>query len=183
MVPDWLGIPEGYVYSSLTYEPTAKLVVVELQSKSLGKAFLPTRLFVRRVDENDYTPVVNWESSVSAESVVFAQDGLLAAFNSSRYTSIEEHHVGANWNGVYLWRLGSGEVSCCVDTASLVVPEGFSRGWITKLMGFSAHRNQLYVQVGLQNPPAEFTAHYYLATLDLDNRSVHPITELKGTFY
>ncbi|HET7208998.1 MAG TPA: hypothetical protein VFI95_20650 [Terriglobales bacterium] len=180
---DWLGIPEGYICSNLAYEPTANLVVAELQSRSLGKAFLPTRLFARRVDENDYAPVVKWESNLSTESVIFAQDGVLAAFNSTRYTSIEEDHLGAHWNGVFLWRLDSGQVSSCVDGASLGVPEGFSRGWVTKLMGFSINRKLLYVQVGLQNAPTDFGVQYYIATLDLDTRAIATITELRGTFY
>jgi hypothetical protein len=180
---DWLGIPAGYIYSNLAYEPIAKLVVAEVRSRSLGKAFMPTRLFARRVDENDYAPVVKWESNLSTESVVFAQDGILAAFNSTRYTSIEEDHVGAHWNGVFLWRLDSGQVSPCVDSASVVVPEGFSRGWVTKLMGFSTTRKLLYVQAGLQNAPKDFRVQYYIATLDLENRAIATITELRSTFY
>jgi hypothetical protein len=180
MSADWLGIPEGYVYHRLAFEPTARLMVLELRPKSFGKSFLPTRLFMRRADDNYYRDVVSWESHLSSQSVVFAGDGLLAAFNSERYAWIKEKTAGADWHGVFLWSLRTDSVSCCASPATLIIPAGFSQGWIGDLLAFSPDHKDIYATVGLQKG---LRAHYYVAALKLATVTVEPITELKSTFY
>jgi hypothetical protein len=183
MIPDWLGIPEGYIYTRLSYESVAKLVVVELHSKSLGKGFLPTRLFVRHPEQNDYQPVVQWDSNLSSESAIFAGDGALAAFNSMKYRPAEEEFVGADWSGIYLWDLQTGLVSCCAKAEALVLPAGFSLGSVSELLGFSPDHKRINVVAGLHDSPNSYRVRQYIATLNLANQSIELITELKSTFY
>jgi hypothetical protein len=95
-------------------------------------------------------PLVDWENQLSTESVIFAANGTLAAFNSHRYGPISEERVSANWNGLYLWNLDSGDISRCVADGELIVPEGYSRGWITDLLGFSEDLKRIHVKVGLE---------------------------------
>src|SRR5690349_1291579 len=121
---DWIGIPEGYVWPHLSFDPTSGIVVVELRSKFFGARFLPTRLFRRGSEQTDYRPVVDWDKQLSSESIVFAGDGIHAAFNSVKYNDIRDDHVSADWSGIFLWNTRDDSVSCLTDPATLKVPSG-----------------------------------------------------------
>jgi len=181
MESDWKGIPDGYAWPRLSYDPTSGIVVVELHSKTFGAGFVPTRLFSRDSEQTEYRPVVDWDSQFSSESIVFAGDSTHAAFNSVEYTRLRDDQVSGDWNGLFLWNIATSVASCLVDRNTLKVPSGFSRAWPTNVLALPSDMRHLYCSLGLQRDDGRCS--YHVAAISLETRTVNLLSDLKATFY
>ena len=181
MSHDLVGIPEGYAWPHLSYDPTSGIVVVELHSKSFGARFLPTRLFRRGSEQSEYRPLVDWDTRLSSESVVFVGDGIHAAFNSVKYSDIQDEHVSGDWNGIFLWDSHVDSVTPLTNSNTLKIPSGFTRAWPTNLLAIPADMKRVYCSLGLQREDGR--AFYHVAAINVDTHAVELLTELKSTFY
>jgi len=170
------GIPDGYRFSGLLFNPASETIVLGLQS--VEETFR-RRLFMRHKDTDVYEQIGTPADNISYESPVSCEKHPAVVFNALTYTK-----GGGDWVCVYAFDLRRKELSICVSKENLVVPAPYSDGWIAKVVGLSDDTRVAYVKAGLEMR-YEHGANmdYYVATLDLQSGKLDLITRLKNTFF
>jgi hypothetical protein len=171
------GIPPGYGSPILLYNPASETVIVQLHS--VGSEFLPTRLFIRHKDDASYKPIGPPDDDVSFESAVTCDDQPLVAFNSMKW---DKSGRAGNWSALYTFNIKTQEMRACASINKLVLPEHYLSGWISKVIHLSGNGQSVYVSAGLKRPDQAQVEHV-LARLELANAILHPLSQLKDTFF
>lgn len=170
------GIPEGYSFSKMLFNPASETIVLELQAS--GETFR-RRLFMRHKDGDGFEQIGTPADDISYESPVSCEKHAVVVFNSLRYTKVG----GGNWIGVYVFDLGKKELSTCISKETFVVPAPYSDGWIAKIVGLSDDSREAYVKVGLEMRHGHgANMDYYVAKLQLPSGKLELIARLKDTF-
>jgi hypothetical protein len=80
---------------------------------------------------------------------------------------------------VYAFNLNTKELAVCVSEGALIVPEQCLRSWILELVSLSDDGRKLYVNAGIERAvPGGAQAHYYLACLDIAEKSLQQLSPL-----
>jgi hypothetical protein len=168
------GIPAGYSWKNLLYNPASESIVVEMAQPGTGH--LPmSRLFARHMNAAVYEPIGHPADDVSYESPVTCEKQPIVIFNSVKWTG-----GGGNPDGVYSFNLKTKELISCVAKDSLVIAEPHLRSWILTLVSLSGDAQTLYLKVGIEKPVSGGgLAEYYLASLTLLDKQLELLSQLK----
>jgi len=90
-----LGIPEGYAYPQLLFNPPSETMIVQVQGVD-DKVWRPTRLYMKHKDAAKYEQVGNPDATTSYESPVTSLNQSLLGFNVMNWEKAEQG-VGGNW--------------------------------------------------------------------------------------
>ena len=188
-IPEWQeqGIPEGYGFAQLLFNPPTGILVAEVYGTS--KVFLPRRLFWRHKDGEGYKPLGTPETYCSQESAVTAINQPLLFFNSTRFTQESAHPSGnwasGNWDGLYSVDLETFTIVRCASRETLPLPPPYTDCWITDLLCLSEDGKLLYLTIGMceMSGATRQNAAYYLAQLDLTEKSLQTISRLRAAFF
>ena len=183
--PEWQqeGIPPGYGFSQLLYNPPSGIQIVEL-CHGVSERFHPNRLFVRLKGAEKYEQLGMPEESCSQESAVTSPGQPILFFNSNRLT-IDGDRVSGNWDGLYSVDLETLTIVRCASKETLKLPVPYNDCWVTNLMCLSADGKLLYLTIGM----CEMTGStgreiaYYLAQFDMETRNLETISRLRAIFF
>jgi len=168
------GIPAGYRWKNLLYNPASDSIIVEMARTNTGH--LPmSRLFTRHKDAAAYERVGNPADDVSYESPVTCEKQPIVIFNSMKWAG-----GGGNPDGVYTFDLRTKELKVCVAKDALIIPEPHLRSWILTLVSLSDDGQTLHVKVGIEKPVSgSGVVQYYLASLGLADNKLELLSHLK----
>jgi hypothetical protein len=165
------GMPAGYRWKQLIYNPASETIVVEMTSPGppLG------RLFMRRKSAEAYEQIGNPTSDMSYESPVTCEKQPIVIFNSVRWAN-----GGGNPDAVYTFNLRTKELTVCVAKDTLTIPEPHLRSWILTLVSLSDDAETLFLKVGVEKPASGGgVVAYYLASLSLLDKKLAVLSQLK----
>jgi len=172
------GIPPGYAWPRLLYNQASEVLIVELQAA--GQRFLPTRLFMRHRNSESYQPIGTPAEDVSYQSPVTCEKEPIVVFNSLRVEKIGKGY-GGNWSAVCSFNLKTKELSVCVATDTISVPQPHTRAWISNLVSLSSDGRNLYANLAIE--ASSHVVNYYLASLDLMDGKIELVCHLKDSFF
>ncbi len=183
--PEWqqAGIPAGYGFSQLLYNPPTGIQIVEL-CHGTSERFHPNRLFVRLKGAERYEQLGTPEENCSQESAVTSPGQPILFFNSNRLM-IRGDRVSGDWDGLYSVDLEKLTIVRCASKETLILPAPYSDCWVTNLLSLSADGKLLYLTIGM----CEITGStrqeiaYYLAQFDVGNGNLETISRLGATFF
>ena len=168
------GIPTGYRWKNLLYNPASESVVIEMTRTDTGH--LPmSRLFTRHIGGEFYEQIGNPPDDVSYESPITCESQPIVIFNSVKWAG-----GGGHPDGVYSFDLRTKELSVCIPKDSLIIPEPHLRSWILTLVSLSEDGETLYLKIGIEKSVSEGgVVHYYLASLTLGDKRLKLLSVLK----
>jgi hypothetical protein len=167
------GIPRGYRWKNLLYNPASERIIVEMARTDTGH--LPmSRLFTRHKDAEAYELVGDPADDVSFESPVTCERQPIVIFSSTRWEG-----GGGDHDGVYMFNLLSKELKICVAKDTLNIPGPHVRSWVSTLVSLSDDARTLYLKVGIQAVSGGGIVDYHLASLDLVNQKLQLLSRLK----
>ncbi len=168
------GIPAGYRWKSLLYNPASESVIIEMARADTGH--LPmSRLFARHKDAAGYEPLGNPSDDVSYECPVTCEKQPIVIFNSVRWAG-----GGGSPDGVYTFNLKTKELTVCIAKDALTIAEPHLRSWILTLVSLSDDGQTLYLKVGIEKPVSGAgVVEYYLASLGLPEKKPQLFSRLK----
>ena len=172
--PKSKGVPAGYRWKSLLYNPASDRIVVEMARADTGH--LPiSRLFVRHRDAEAYELIGNPDDKTSYESPVTCEKHPVVIFNSAK-----REGGGGNPDGVYAFDLRTHELKICIANDTLNIPEPYLRFWVLTLVSLSDDGETLNLKIGLEKPaPGGGVVDYYLASVNLANKKLQLLSRLK----
>jgi hypothetical protein len=166
------GLLAGYTSHKLLYNWPAETLILELSASS--RFVLPTRLFVRHKDAAAYEQIGSPADDVSYESPVTCGSHPVVVFNS-----LKRGKVGADWDGIYSYRLDSKELKLCISPQTLRLSEAHGRLWIAELVSLSEDALTLLVNIGVETVVSGGgIMYYYLAKVDLRDQQVSLLSRL-----
>ena len=168
------GIPAGYRWKNLLYNPASESIVIEMARTDTGH--LPmSRLFARHKDAAVYEPVGNPADDVSYECPVTCEKQQIVIFNSMKWAG-----GGGNPDGVYLFNLKTKELTVCIAKDALMIAEPHLRSWILALVSLSDDGQTLHMKVGIEKPVSGGgVVEYYLASFALLDKKLELLSQLK----
>jgi hypothetical protein len=168
------GIPAGYRWKTLLYNPATESIVIEMTQTNTGH--LPmSRLFYRHKDAAAYEPIGNPFEDVSYESPVTCPGQPIVIFNSVKWAG-----GGGSPDGAYSFNLRTKELAVCVPKDTLMIPEPHLRSWISALVSLSDDGRTLYLKIGIEKSVSGgAVVHYYLASLILAENKLDLLSVLK----
>jgi len=168
------GIPAGYRWKTLLYNPASETIIVEMARSDTGH--LPmSRLFMRNRSADAYEQIGNPADSVSYEAVVTSEKQPIIIFNSMKWED-----SGGNSDGVYVFNLLTKELSICVPKDSLNIPQPHLRSWVLTLVSLSDDGQTLYLKMGIEKPVSGGgIVQYYLASLSIADGKLELLSHLK----
>ena len=168
------GIPAGYRWKTLLYNPASETIIVEMARSDTGH--LPmSRLFMRNKSADAYEQIGNPADNVSYESAVTSEKQPIIIFNSMKWEG-----SGGNPDGVYVFNLLTKELSICVPKDSLNIPQPHQRSWILTLVSLSDDGQTLYLKIGIEKPVSGGgSVEYYLASLGIADKKLELLSHLK----
>jgi len=168
------GIPAGYRWKNLLYNPASESIVIEMARTDTGH--LPmSRLFTRRKDAAVYEPVGNPSDDVSYECPVTCEKQPIVIFNSIKWAG-----GGGTPDGVYLFNLKTKELTVCIAKDALMIAEPHLRSWILALVSLSDDGQTLHMKVGIEKPVSGGgVVEYYLASFALLDKKLELLSQLK----
>lgn len=167
------GIPAGYRWRNLVYNPASESVIIEMARTDTGH--LPmSRLFTRHIHEEVYEHVGNPPDDVSYESPVTCEKQPIVIFSSTKWEGGAGNH-----DGVYVFNLLTKEITTFIAKDTLDIPEPHLRSWVLTLVSLSDDGQTLYLKVGIQTRSGSGTVDYYLASLELADKKVQLLSRLK----
>jgi hypothetical protein len=184
-IPDWaeIGIPDGYGPERLIYNPPSEMVIAEL--RSIGEGFSPNRIYIRHRDSLRYEPIKSFEPMVSYESAVTSSSQPTLFYMSNEVTKGERGYSG-NWVGLYSFDLLKRTESLIAREGSLSLPMPYNRGWVSRLLGTTEDASELYLTLGMMvenTSPGFHMVNHQLARMVVETKSLHLVSQLKGTFF
>jgi hypothetical protein len=178
-VPKSPGIPAGYAWPRLLYNPASKTLILEMHGA--GKEFLPTRLFMRHKDSEAYQQIGNPAEDVAYESPVTCDKKPIVVFNSLKW---DKERNGGDWAGVCCFNLNTKELTVCACKETLVVSEQHTRAWVSALVFLSDDGQNLYLNIGIEKPSRSGSVvNYHLARLNMADKTLELVSPLRDTFY
>jgi hypothetical protein len=172
------GIPAGYTWQRLLYNPASKTIVLEM--KCPPNRPLPSlgRLFMRRQGADGYEQIGDPAPDISYQTPVTCEKQPIVIFNSIKW---DREGGGGNADGVYAFNLHTKELTVCVAKGTLTIPEPHMGAWISTLISLSDDGQTLYVNVAIEKavPGAGGVVHYHLASLNLADNRLKILSQLK----
>ena len=167
------GIPAGYRWKSLLYNPASESVIIEMARQDTGH--LPMcRLFMRHKDAAGYEPLGNPSDDVSYECPVTCEKQPIVIFNSMRWAG-----GGGSPDGVYMFNLKTKELTVCISKEASTTAEPHLRSWISTLVSLSDDGQTLYLKVGIEKPVSGGgVVEYYLASLSVLDKKLELLSRL-----
>jgi hypothetical protein len=172
------GIPAGYAWPRLLYNPASETLILELHG--VGDEFLPTRLFLRHKASEAYEQIGNPGEDVSYESPVTCEKQPIVVFNSFQMQKRGDHWAG-DWAAVCAFNLQKKELSVCIAKETLALPEPYTEGWVSELVSLSDDGHTLHLKVGIKETPQSMS--YYLARTELGGKGIELISPLRDSFF
>ena len=174
-----MGIPAGYAFKQLLFNPTANVLV--LQTCSAEDNWRPERLYFRQTEWDKYRLVGSPGDLVSQESPFVHPSKPLLAYNSLQHKfsmdadGQEQHH--GDWHSLQIFSFESGSVTRSITPDTLRLPVGFTRSWICEIVAFGD--SGLFVKASLSKSGSSFG--YFIAELDVE-QNLKPLFELPAVF-
>ena len=111
-------------------------------------------------------------------------------FNSRTWQRNPEGRLSsANWGGLYVLNVRTGELNLCLSGENFIKPEPYDeRAWISEVFGLSDDANHAYVKAALgkrfeDGESQSVRYDYYLARLNLKTREMELISQLKNLWF
>lgn len=168
------GIPAGYRWKNLLYNPASESIIVEMARADTGH--LPmSRLFTRHKDAEAYEQIGDPADNVSFEAPVTCEKQPIVIFNSMKWAG-----GGGDPDGVYAFNLSAKKLTVCVTKGALNISEPHLRSWILSLVSLSDDAQTLYLKVGIEKSVSGGgVVEYYLASLALLDKKLELLSRLK----
>lgn len=179
-----LGIPEGYAWPKLLYNPPSETMIVQFESND-EVIWRPKRLYMKHKDAARYTQVGDPDGWTSFDSPVTSLRHPLLGFNVMTWHKTGDT-VGGDWKELNVLNLKSGVTERSIKNGELILPEEFNKCWVDKLVAMSDDGKLLYLAAGLSflgDDATRSRVRHVLATLDLTSKRLEPISTLQGTFF
>jgi hypothetical protein len=172
-----LGIPVGYTWHHLLYNPASETIVVEMKCPSNRPLPPLGRLFMRRQDADRYEQIGDPAPDISYQTPVTCEKQPVVIFNSIKW---DREGGGGDPDGVYAFNLLTKELTVCVAKDTLTILEPHIRSWISALISLSDDGQTLYVNVAIEKAVAGGgVVHYHLASVTLADNSLKLLSQLK----
>jgi Clp amino terminal domain, pathogenicity island component len=176
LTPKSSGLPAGYTSHRLLYNHAAETLILELRASS--RFPLPTRIFVRRRDQEAYEQRGSPAEEVSYESSVTCESLPLVMFNSWKRGKMG----GADWEGVYSYNLSSNELKLCIFPQHLRFSEAHGQLWIPELISLSEDAQTVCVHIAVEKMVSGGgITHHYLAKVALRDQQISLLSPLLDT--
>ncbi len=172
------GIPAGYAWPRLLYNPASEVLIVEL--RAAGQQFVPTRLFMRPKNSQSYEQIGNPAGDVSYESPVTCEKQPIVVFNSFQMQKRGDGWAG-DWAAVCAFNLQTKELAVCIGKETLALPAPYTEGWISELVSLSDDGHTLHLKVGIKDTNQSMV--YYLARTELGSKGMELISPLTDSFF
>jgi hypothetical protein len=167
------GIPAGYRWKTLLYNPASESLVVEMARTDTGR--LPmSRLFARHKDAEIYEQIGQPSDDISYEAPVTCEKHPIIVFNS-----IKCEGSGGNHDGVYIFNLITRDLTLCFAKDTLNITEPHLRSWVLTLVSLSDDGQTLHLKVGMQPISGGGIVDYYLASFGLADKKLQLLSRLK----
>ena len=128
------GMPAGYIWQQLLYNPASDTIVVEM--KCLADPPLPPlgRLFMRHKHADAYEEIGDPTADISYQTPLTCEKQPIVIFNSIKWNRVRG---GGAPHGVHAFNLRTKELTVCVAKDILAIPEPHMRSWISTLVSLS----------------------------------------------
>ena len=171
------GIPPGYSWKNLLYNPASETIVIEMACT--GRGHLPmSRLFARRKDAEVYEQIGQPGDDLSYEAPVTCEKHPIVVFNSIKWEG-----SGGNPDGVYLFNLITKELTLCLAKDTFNDAERRLSSWISTLVSLSDDGQTLYLKIGMHPFSRSGVVDYYLASVGLADKKLQLLSRLKDVWF
>lgn len=171
------GIPTGYRWQQLLYNPASETMVVEMKCPPDQPLPPLGRLFMRSKHADAYEQIGEPAADISYQTPVTCEKQPIVIFNSVKWNRASG---GGDSDGVYAFNLRNKELTVCVAKDTLAILEPHVRSWISTLISLSDDGQTLWVNVGIERAiPGGAVVHYYLASLTLADNKLELLSHLK----
>jgi ClpA/ClpB-like protein len=168
------GIPAGYRWKNLIYNPASESIIVEMARADTGH-LLMSRLFTRHKAAEAYEQIGDPADNVSFEAPVTCEKQPIVIFNSTKWAG-----GGGDPDGVYAFNLSAKKLTVCVAKGALNIAEPHLRSWILSLVSLSDDAQTLYLKVGIEKSVSGGgVVEYYLASLAMLDKKLELLSRLK----
>jgi hypothetical protein len=168
------GIPAGYRWKALLYNPASENIIVEMAGSDTGHVPM-SRLFMRNRSADAYEQIGNPAENISYEAPVTSDKKPIIIFNSMKWEG-----SGGNPDGVYVFNLLTKELSVCIPKDSLSIPQPHLRSWVLTLVSLSDDGQTLYLKIGIQTPASGGgVVQYHLASVGIADKKLELLSHLK----
>jgi hypothetical protein len=177
--PKTAGIPAGFVWRKLVYNPASEMLIVEMRG-SQGPHRLATRLFMRHRNSEAYEQIGQPAEDVSYGSPVTCEKLPIVVFNSFLW----DKSGNANWAGLHIFDLKTMELTDCLEEGKLAIPEPHLRTWVIELISLSDDGRKIYLNIAIEKGTSTGAiVESHLASLDLDEKKIELLSILKDAHF
>ena len=175
-----IGMPERIAFKSLLYNRPTGTLIAEIYEHS--SEVFARRLYGRRRDERAYRQIGSPSDDISFVNPVTSDTLALLVFSSSRCKKHKDGFVAGEWEALHRVDLNNWSVDEVASKKNVVLPQPYSRGWISNVLGIWSDGLGIDVVFGLEKPE-KGRVDYFLSKLEFATRAVVPITKLESTFF
>jgi len=172
-----IGLPRGHAYPELAFHsPTGSVIV---HSRPLASPLPGRRLSLKRTNGTFYRPIGDFPQSVSTENFLLHPQLPLLYFITYIWSKHVDGPVGGDWDALYRFNLNTRKCKIVARRGELVLPDGYRRAWLCKLLSASNDGKTLFCMAGLHSARL---VHYCLSKLSLVDRKISVVSKLKTPF-
>lgn len=179
-----LGIPEGYAWPKLIYNPPSEIMIVQFESND-EVIWRPKRLYMKHKNAARYSQVGEPDEWTSHDSPITSLTQPLLAYNVMTWHK-QGNSVGGDWKEIDVLNLRTGVIEDSIKNGDMILPEEFNDCSVDTLLAISDDGKQIYLAAGLsflEEDAQRSRIKHVLAALDLTSKRLEPISTLQGTFF
>lgn len=139
-------------------------------------------LYYRRSRDPDYTKVDLGSNRIACWDPISCRGKPFVLLNLMRW---DEKFMSANWTSVSRLSLIDGNVTPLIDSNTLKIPSGSSRGWVASLLDIDDECKILTCKLALDCivPPDSSEVEYSVSEVDLTTGQIDKKIVLRGAFF
>ena len=175
------GIPDGYVYPELYFNPPTNRLIVSVADKATQHH---RRLFVRSISEPSYVPLTDYPADITVSSVAVSSSYPVAFLLSQRWSlhqGRDEEYWGGDWHSIARCDLSSLALTECASRGELLFESPFASGWLCDVLQIEGAGDTAIVR-GCALEPDKRSGKYFIGRLHADTNKVSLITLLPDPF-
>ena len=175
------GIPEGYAYPELYFNPPTGRLIVSVADKA---AQHHRRLFVRSISEPVYRPLTDYPDDITVSSLAVSPSAPVAFFISDRWSlhlGRGGEFWGGDWHAITRCDLASLTLTECAPRDELLFDPPFTSGWLCDVLQIEGGGDTIIVR-GCVLQGELRSGRYFIGRLHVATRKISLITQLQDPF-
>ena len=162
----------------LLYNKPSKTLVAQFRRID-ERAFPKEELYLRPSDEREYKKIDIPDTRVSCWDPLSCGRKPLVVFNAIRLNG----SAGGDWVSISQVDLPTGNVKKLIDSGTLKLPSGFTRGWIASLLDVDDEGRTIVCRLALEADHGDITkVQYFVSEVDVVTGDISNLASLPNVF-